>query len=101
VVVSVVADSNDFNLTHYYVFKDGVSAIAVATDINSEPSVGELRDIFRLDNLTQSYKEGKVSDIGDGEAIEAEDVYLVDGETGSKVCNLFGFPKARSYESRV
>jgi rhamnogalacturonan endolyase len=82
----VVADNDDFDLTHYYVFKDGVSAIALATDANSEPSVGELRYIFRLDNLPEAYKEGEVSDIVDGEAIEASDVYLVDGETRSKVC---------------
>ncbi|KAK9770882.1 putative Rhamnogalacturonate lyase [Seiridium cardinale] len=76
VVVTVVADNDDFDLTHYYVFQDGVSAIALATDANSEPSVGELRYIFRLDNLPEAYKEGDVSDITDGEAIEASDVYL-------------------------
>lgn len=83
-----MADNDDFDLTQYYVFKNGVSAIALATDINSEPTIGELRYIFRLNNVPEAYKEGDVSDIDDGEAIEASDVYLANGETRSKVCSV-------------
>ncbi|KAL3470856.1 galactose mutarotase-like domain-containing protein [Aspergillus californicus] len=83
-VVSATIDNDDFNLTQYYIFQDGVSAIYMGTNALSEPSVGELRYIARLVNLPNAYKEGDVSDISDGEGVEAEDVYLVDGETRSK-----------------
>ncbi|KAL4929377.1 galactose mutarotase-like domain-containing protein [Aspergillus undulatus] len=83
-VVSATIDDEDFNLTHYYVFQDGLSAIYMGTNALSQPSVGELRYIARLVNLPEAYKEGDVSDIINGEVIEGEDVYLVDGETRSK-----------------
>lgn len=57
----------------------------MGTYTNSEPSIGELRFIYRLTGLTEAYKEGDVSDISGGTAIEASDVYLVNGETRSKV----------------
>lgn len=55
----------------------------------SEPTVGELRFIYRLTNLPVAYKEGSVSDISGGTAIEASDVYTVSGQTRSKVSFLF------------
>jgi hypothetical protein len=52
----------------------------------AEPSVGELRFIARLSRTT--LPNGPIqSTIYDGTAIEASDVYLVDGETRSK-CTL-------------
>jgi rhamnogalacturonan endolyase len=84
-VVAAVASNADFNLTQYYVFQDGVSAIYLATDATTEPSIGELRYIFRLDGLPNAYKAGNVSNIADGTAIEASDVFLVGEETRSKV----------------
>ncbi|CAG8275876.1 unnamed protein product [Penicillium nalgiovense] len=83
-VVSATIDDDEFNLTHYYVFQDGLSAIYMGTNSLSQPSVGELRYIARLTNLPEAYKEGDVSDITGGEVIEGEDVFLVDGETRSK-----------------
>ncbi|CBF75026.1 hypothetical protein AN3950.2 [Aspergillus nidulans FGSC A4] len=59
-------------------------AIYMGTNSLSQPAVGELRYIARLVNLPEAYKEGEVSDIRNGEAIEGSDVYLVDGETRSK-----------------
>ncbi|KAL4997967.1 galactose mutarotase-like domain-containing protein [Aspergillus recurvatus] len=83
-IVSATIDDDDFNLTHYYIFQDGRSAIYMGTNSLSQPAVGELRYIARLVNLPEAYKEGEVSDVRDGEAIEGSDVFLVDGETRSK-----------------
>ncbi|KAH8428609.1 uncharacterized protein LDX57_006305 [Aspergillus melleus] len=83
-VVSAKADSDDFNLTHYYVFEDGKSVIYMGTYTVDQPSVGELRYIARLVNIPKAYKEGEVSDTTGGDTVEGSDVFLVDGETRSK-----------------
>ncbi|KAI1819172.1 polysaccharide lyase family 4 protein [Xylaria intraflava] len=84
VVVSCTQSSSSFDLTHYLVFRDGSANIWMGTAINSEPSVGELRYIFRLTGLTESYPFGEVSTTAGGTAIEGSDVFLLDGETRSK-----------------
>jgi rhamnogalacturonan endolyase len=59
----------------------------MGTNTNSEPSVGELRFIFRLTGLTETYPTyswADVSDTSGGTAIEASDVYTVSGQTRSK-----------------
>ena len=84
-VVKCVADNADFDLTHYYIFEDGTSLIYMGTYTVSEPSIGELRYIYRLTGLTAAYKEGDVSNTNGGTAIEASDVYTVSGQTRSKV----------------
>lgn len=58
----------------------------MGTNTQSEPSVGELRFIARLDpdKLPLEYPYGDVSTTSGGTAIEASDVYEVDGETRSK-----------------
>ena len=88
VVVKCVADNADFDLTHYYIFEDGTSLIYMGTYTVSEPSIGELRYIYRLTGLTAAYKEGDVSNTNGGTAIEASDVYTVSGQTRSKVSFL-------------
>lgn len=85
VVFKCVADNDDFDLTHYMVFADGEDTIYMGTYTVSEPSVGELRYIFRLNTLEEAYKEGDVSNTDGGTAIEGSDVYVVDDETRSKV----------------
>ncbi|KAH8806040.1 Rhamnogalacturonase B, N-terminal-domain-containing protein [Xylogone sp. PMI_703] len=84
VIVKVVADNSDFDLTHYYIFDDGSSSIYMGTYTVSEPSVGELRFIARLTGLPQAYKEGDVSNTAGGTSIEGSDVFLVNGQTRSK-----------------
>lgn len=42
VIVKCVADTSDFDLTHYMVFKDGDASIYMGTYTVSEPSVGEV-----------------------------------------------------------
>ncbi|KAJ2903795.1 hypothetical protein MKZ38_009361 [Zalerion maritima] len=84
--VTCVADNSDFDLTHYYVIPSGQSSIYMATKINSEPSVGELRYIARIDSgeLPIEYPYGDYSTTSGGSAIEGSDVFEVDGETRSK-----------------
>lgn len=89
-VVTAVADSDDFDLTHYYIFKAGESNIYMGTYTVSTPGVGELRWIARLVELDQAFKEGDVSETADGDTIEAEDVFLVGDETRSKVRHVLG-----------
>ncbi|KAF7532452.1 hypothetical protein G7054_g7962 [Neopestalotiopsis clavispora] len=87
VIVKCVADNDSFDLTHYMVFADGENNIYMGTYTNSEPTVGELRFIFRLTGLTETYPTysyGDVSDTAGGTAIEGSDVYTVSGETRSK-----------------
>jgi rhamnogalacturonan endolyase len=91
VVVAAAANNANFTLTQYYVFQDGVSAIFLATNTTTEPTVGEQRFLFRLVNLPDSYPEGNVSSIYNGTAIEASDVYLVGDETRSKVRTAWKF----------
>lgn len=88
VIVKCVADNSDFDLTHYMVFADGQNTIYMGTYTVAEPTVGELRYIFRLTGLTETYPTyssyGDVSDTASGTAIEATDVYTVSSQTRSK-----------------
>ena len=84
--ITCVASSSDFDLTHYYIIKSGDSIVYMATDTNSEPAIGELRYIARLDSslLPLEYPFGTASTTSGGTAVEGSDVYLVNGETRSK-----------------
>jgi rhamnogalacturonan endolyase len=88
VVVKCVANNDSFDLTHYFIFEDGTSLIYMGTYTVSEPTVGELRFIYRLINLPAAYKEGDVSNTSGGTAIEGSDVYTVGSATRSKVSNF-------------
>ncbi|KAI1863165.1 uncharacterized protein JN550_009901 [Neoarthrinium moseri] len=88
VIVKCVAKNDQFDLTHYMVFVNGENNIWMGTNINKEPTVGELRFIFRLTGLTETYPAysayGDVSDTAGGSAVEGSDVYNVNGQTRSK-----------------
>lgn len=87
VIVKCVADNSDFDLTHYMVFANGQNTIYMGTYTVSEPAVGELRYIFRLTGLEETYPTysyGDVSDTEGGTAIEGSDVYTVSSQTRSK-----------------
>lgn len=95
VVVQCVVNDDEFDLTQYMVFKNGDNSIYMGTYTVSEPSIGELRYIFRLSGLTKAYPTyewADVSDISDGSEIEASDVYMVGDETRSKYCEFFCEP---------
>lgn len=71
------------------IFANGENNIYMGTYTASEPTVGELRYIFRLTGLTETYPTysyGDVSDTAGGTAIEGSDVYTVSGQTRSKFC---------------
>ncbi|KII94556.1 polysaccharide lyase family 4 protein [Plicaturopsis crispa FD-325 SS-3] len=79
IVVFVRTDT----LSHYYVAKSGDSTIYMATNIASEPTVGELRWITRL--ARTAFNDGiTAADVNGGTAIEGSDVFSLDGQTRSK-----------------
>ncbi|KAI1368354.1 polysaccharide lyase family 4 protein [Xylaria arbuscula] len=84
VIFACKQDSSSFDLTHYMVFRSGSANIWMGTSVNSEPSVGELRYIFRLTGMTAAYPYGDVSNTAGGTAIEGSDVFTVSGQTRSK-----------------
>lgn len=88
VIISCVADDDEYNLTHYMVFTDGQDSIFMGTYTVTQPSLGELRYIFRLAELLGSYPSsiyGDVANTAGGTTIEGADVIRTDeGETHSK-----------------
>ncbi|TGJ88360.1 hypothetical protein E0Z10_g486 [Xylaria hypoxylon] len=84
VIFACTKATTEFDLTHYMVFRNGDSNIYMGTSINAEPSIGELRFIFRLTGLAAAYPNGDVSATSGGTAIEATDVYTVGSQTRSK-----------------
>lgn len=100
VIVKCVADNDSFDLTHYMVFQDASNTIYMATNTNSEPTVGELRYIFRLTGLTSAYPTssyGDVSNTASGTAIEGSDIYTVSSQTRSKFYSSERFIDDSSY----
>jgi rhamnogalacturonan endolyase len=74
-------------LTHYMVVKSGDPTIYMATHTTSEPSIGELRFIARLNNklLPDQYPYDVVSTTaGSSSTVEGSDVFVVNGQTRSK-----------------
>ncbi|KAJ4272002.1 hypothetical protein NW762_000712 [Fusarium torreyae] len=84
--VTCTVSSGDFDLTHYYVVQNGQSIVYMATDTKSEPKIGELRYIARLDRsqLPNEYPFGEASNTSGGSAVEGSDVFNVNGQTRSK-----------------
>ncbi|BCS19875.1 uncharacterized protein APUU_20307A [Aspergillus puulaauensis] len=84
VVVSCSVSKDELDLTQYYIFLDGAPTIYLGTSTVSNPEVGELRFIFRLQGLQGAYPTGNVSDTRVGTVIESEDIWETDGETRAK-----------------
>jgi rhamnogalacturonan endolyase len=84
-MVYCTISNDDFDLTQYHAFQNGASTIYLGTYTLSNPSVGELRFIFRLQGLPGAYPTGNVSDVRDGTVIESSDIYIVGSETRAKV----------------
>ncbi|KAJ7599273.1 polysaccharide lyase family 4 protein [Mycena floridula] len=70
-------------LIQYYVAQYKTPAVHMATYTTAEPTVGELRFIARLSNSVLPNGPVVSNTVG-GTAIEATDVYLVNGQTRSK-----------------
>ncbi|BGP41593.1 hypothetical protein JCM10449v2_005584 [Rhodotorula kratochvilovae] len=84
VLVTVKATSLGPTMRHYYIARKGYNHIYMATYSDGEPTIGELRYIFRLNRavLSSGYRASDVKDCGS--AIEGQDVFLCSGETRSK-----------------
>lgn len=72
-------------LTHYYVSRSGENIIYMATYITAEPSVGELRYIFRGNGSVLTGVPANSNIRNNTGAIESQDVFgLSNGQTASK-----------------
>ena len=86
VIVKCVSTGGGFDLTHYMVFQDKSDKIYMATNTKKQPDVGETRFIFRLKGLPDAVPFGDASkSAGSTSTIEGSDVFVVNGETRSKV----------------
>jgi len=83
-------------LTHYLATRRDDNTIYMATNIVTEPTVGELRWITRLQSALFSGVPVN-SDIRNGTAIESTDIFSVGGETRSK---YFGKQQAKDLTVR-
>ena len=89
VIVKCVATGGGFDLTHYMVFQDKSDKIYMATNTKKQPDVGETRFIFRLKGLPDAVPFGDASkSAGSTSTIEGSDVFVVNGQTRSKVRSL-------------
>ncbi|MNI25252.1 hypothetical protein D3C73_788930 [compost metagenome] len=81
VLITVKTDT----LTHYYASRGGENMIYMATYITAEPSVGELRYIFRGNGSVLTSVPANSNNSGTTGAIESSDVYgYSNGYTTSK-----------------
>ncbi|KAH7017989.1 carbon-oxygen lyase-like protein [Microdochium trichocladiopsis] len=98
VIVRCGQTGNGFNLAHYMVLRHAEPTIYMGTQTNAEPSIGELRYIFRLTGLFSSYPFGDASNtVGSTSAVEGSDVYIVNGQTRSKFYSSERFIDDRVY----
>ncbi len=82
---TVVITCETSTLTHYYVSRNGDNTIYMATYVTAEPSVGELRYIFRGNGsvLTNVPTNSKIKN--NTGAVESKDVFgFSNGQTASK-----------------
>lgn len=85
-------------LTHYYVSRSGENIIYMATYITAEPSVGELRYIFRGNGNVLTGVPANSNIRNNTGAIESQDVFgLSNGQTVSK---YFGNDQAKDLSIR-
>lgn len=89
VVITVETDT----LTHYYVSRRGQNIIYMATYTTAEPSVGELRYIFRGNSAVLTDIPTNADLTGNTGAVESKDVFgFSNGQTASK---YYGNDQAR------
>ena len=85
-VIKCVSTASEFgNLTHYYIVQSGVDNIYMATYATQEPTVGELRYIFRGQFNVLPNGPAPSNNNGNSGAIESSDVFgHSNGQTTSK-----------------
>lgn len=86
IIIKCVSTNSEFvNLTHYYIVQNGVDNIYMATYPTEEPSVGELRYIFRGQFNVLPNGPSDSNNNGNTGAIESTDVFgHSNGQTTSK-----------------
>jgi rhamnogalacturonan endolyase len=86
IVIKCVSTTSEFgNLTHYYIASNGVDNIYMATYPTQEPTVGELRYIFRGQFNVLPNGPAPSNNNGNNGAIESSDVFgHSNGQTTSK-----------------
>ncbi len=86
IVIKCVSTASEFgNLTHYYIVQNGVDNIYMATYPTMEPTVGELRYIFRGQFNELPNGPAPSNNNGNTGAIESTDVFgHSNGQTTSK-----------------
>jgi len=95
---TIIISSETDTLTHYYVSRGGENNIYMATYITAEPSVGELRYIFR-GNGSVLVNVPPYSDIRDNVgAVESSDVFAL--ESGYTVSKYYGNDQAKDLTIR-
>lgn len=82
---TVLITAKTSTLTHYYASRSGENIIYMATYITAEPSVGELRYIFRGNGNVLTGVPANSNNRGNTGAIESQDVFgFSNGQTASK-----------------
>lgn len=86
IIIKCVSTASEFvNLTHYYIVSSGIDNIYMATYPTVEPSVGELRYIFRGQYNVLPNGPADSNNNGNTGAIESSDVFgHSNGQTTSK-----------------
>jgi rhamnogalacturonan endolyase len=86
IIIKCVSTASEFgNLTHYYIVSSGVDNIYMATYPTMEPTVGELRYIFRGQYNALPNGPAASNNNGNSGAIESTDVFgHSNGQTTSK-----------------
>ncbi len=83
--ITIKVTASDGDLTHYYMAKNGCSNVYMATHFTSEPSLGNVRYITRIQRSVLPNGPAPSDLEGNTGAIEAQDVFgLANGETRSK-----------------
>ena len=94
IIIKCVSTASEFgNLTHYYIVSNGIDNIYMATYPTMEPTVGELRYIFRGQFNVLPNGPADSNNNGNTGAIESTDVFgHSNGQTTSK---YFGNERAK------
>lgn len=95
---TVVITAATSTLTHYYVSRQGENIIYMATYTSAQPSIGELRFIFRGNGSVLTNNPANSNNGGNSGAIESSDVFgYSNGQTTSK---YYGNQRAKDLSIR-
>ena len=93
ITIKCVSTAIGGTITHYYIVQSGVDNIYMATYVTAEPSVGELRYIFRGQYNVLPNGPAASNNNGNTGAIESSDVYGHSG--GTTTSKYYGNERAK------